>query len=56
MTLADHELSALPMPHRWMFDEFMLAFEAGVFDAQPVELIEGELIDRVCETTPTPGP
>jgi len=52
MTLADHELSTLPTPHRWTFDEYMLASEAGVFDSQAVELIEGELIDMASQKDP----
>ena len=52
MTLADHELMEAPMPHRWRFEDFMRAAEAGIFDSQPVELIEGELIDMPAQKDP----
>jgi Uma2 family endonuclease len=52
MTLADGELLSAPAPHRWNVDDFFRASEAGIFDSQRVELIEGELIDMPSQKDP----
>jgi len=45
MTLAIGQSGFAPSPHRWRVEDFFRASEAGVFESQKVELIDGELID-----------
>jgi Uma2 family endonuclease len=52
MTLAEHDLQTIPRPHRWTFDDYMRASDAGSFDSQRVELIEGEVIDMPAQKDP----
>lgn len=52
MTLAERESPIVPAPHRWTVDGFLRAAEAGLFEGQRVELIEGEIIDMPAQKDP----
>jgi Uma2 family endonuclease len=42
-------------PYRWTLDRYHKAVEAGIFDGQPLELLEGELIEMSPEGIPHAG-
>jgi Uma2 family endonuclease len=42
-------------PYRWTIDRYHKAVEAGIFDGQPLELLEGELIEMSPEGIPHAG-
>lgn len=56
MTLtADDRRPSTVTPYRWTIDRYHKAVEAGVFDGQPLELLEGELIEMSPEGIPHAG-
>ena len=56
MTLAaDDRQPTTITPYRWTIDRYHKAVEAGVFDEQPIELLEGELIEMSPEGIPHAG-
>lgn len=42
-------------PYRWAIDRYHRAVKAGVFDGQPVELLDGELFEMSPEGIPHAG-
>jgi Uma2 family endonuclease len=42
-------------PYRWTVDRYHQAVKAGVFDGQPLELLDGELIEIAPEGIPHAG-
>ncbi len=42
---ADNQPSPIVTPYRWSIDSYHKAVDAGVFDGQPLELLNGELIE-----------
>jgi Uma2 family endonuclease len=56
MTLAtDDRQSPTTTPYRWTIDRYHKAVEAGIFDGQPLELLDGELIEMSPEGIPHAG-
>ncbi len=56
MTLATNDRRpATVIPYRWTIDRYHRAVEAGIFDGQPLELLEGELIEMSPEGIPHAG-
>jgi Uma2 family endonuclease len=47
--------SATVTPYRWTVDRYHRAVKAGVFDGQPLELLDGELIEMAPEGIPHAG-
>ncbi len=42
-------------PYRWTSDRYRMAVDAGIFEGQPVELLDGALIEMVPEGIPHAG-
>ena len=56
MTLATNDPQPPTVkPYRWTIDRYHKAVEAGIFDGQPLELLEGELIEMSPEGIPHAG-
>lgn len=56
MTLATNDRQPPTVkPYRWTIDRYHKAVEAGIFDGQPLELLEGELIEMSPEGIPHAG-
>jgi len=56
MTLAtDDRGSPAVTPYRWTVDRYHRAVEAGIFDGQPLELLDGQLIEMSPEGIPHAG-
>ena len=56
MTLATEDRRWPPVTlYRWTVDRYHRAVEAGIFDGQPLELLEGELIEMSPEGIPHAG-
>jgi len=56
MTLATNDRHPPTVkPYRWTIDRYHKAVEAGIFDGQPLELLEGELIEMSPEGIPHAG-
>ncbi|HAA32054.1 MAG TPA: hypothetical protein DCE56_35550 [Cyanobacteria bacterium UBA8553] len=56
MTLAtDDRRPPILTPYRWTIDRYHKAVEAGIFDGQPLELLDGELIEMSPEGIPHAG-
>ena len=56
MTLATNDQQPPTVkPYRWTIDRYHKAVEAGIFDGQPLELLEGELIEMSPEGIPHAG-
>jgi Uma2 family endonuclease len=56
MTLATNDQRPpTVMLYRWTIDRYHKAVEAGIFDGQPLELLDGELIEMVPEGIPHAG-
>ena len=46
---------SLLVPYRWTVDRYHRAVEAGVFEGQPLELLDGVLVERSPEGIPHAG-
>lgn len=55
MTLTDDRRSPIVMPYRWTVDRYHRAINAGVFEGQPIELLNGALIEMSPEGIPHAG-
>ena len=56
MTLATNDRQPrMVTPYRWTIDRYHKAVEAGIFDGQPLELLDGELIEMSPEGIPHAG-
>jgi Uma2 family endonuclease len=56
MTLATNDQRPpVVTPYRWTIDRYHKAVEAGIFDGQPIELLDGELIEMSPEGIPHAG-
>ncbi|MGB3616315.1 MAG: Uma2 family endonuclease [Elainellaceae cyanobacterium] len=50
MAIAAHNLqSPVATPYRWTSDRYRMAVDAGIFEGQPLELLDGALIEMVPE-------
>ncbi|TVP63670.1 MAG: hypothetical protein EA342_17680 [Leptolyngbya sp. LCM1.Bin17] len=56
MTLSTtHQHPAAIKSYRWMIDRYHRAVQAGLFEGQPLELLNGELIEMAPEGIPHAG-
>lgn len=55
MTLTDDRRSPIVMPYRWTVDHYHRAVKAGIFEGQPIELLNGALIEMSPEGIPHAG-
>lgn len=56
MTVAANDQSSpIVTPYRWSIDRYHKAVDAGIFDGQPLELLNGELIEMSPEGIPHAG-
>lgn len=53
--VTNYQHSPTVQPYRWTIDRYHQAVEAGIFDGQPVELLDGELIEMAPEGIPHAG-
>lgn len=53
--LTDDRRLPMVMPYRWTVDRYHRAVEAGVFEGQPIELLNGALIEMSPEGIPHAG-
>jgi len=48
----DNQRPAIATPYRWTLAHYHKAVEAGIFDGQPLELLDGALIELSPEGVP----